>query len=200
VNSATPQTPQSTVTTPFAQAQAAGNLNAVVVGWNESAGNITSVRDSRGNTYQAATATARGSSLSQAVYYAKNIAASAAGANTVTVTFDKAVAFADVRILEYSGLDQASPLDVSSSAAGSTALASSGPATTNFAKELLLGAGMTNGAFTGAGTGYTTRIITNPDADLAEDRIVSSVGAYSATAPQNGTWVMQMVAFRAAGQ
>jgi len=59
---------------------------------------------------------------------------------------------------------------------------------------------MTNAAFTGAGTGYTTRIITNPDADLAEDRIVSSVGAYSATAPQNGTWVMQMVAFRAAGQ
>jgi glucose/arabinose dehydrogenase/PKD repeat protein len=200
VNSATPQTPQSTVTTPFVQAQTAGNLNAVVIGWNESVGTITQVRDSRGNTYQAATATARGSNLSQAVYYAKNIGASAAGANTVTVTFDKAVAFADVRILEYSGLDQASPLDVSSSAAGSTALASSGPATTNFAKELLLGAGMTNGAFTGAGTGYTTRIITNPDADIAEDRTVSSVGAYSATAPQNGTWVMQMVAFRAAGQ
>ena len=78
VNSATPQTPQSTVTTPFVQAQTAGNLNAVLIGWNESTGNITSVRDSRGNTYQAATTTARGSNLSQAVYYAKNIVASGA--------------------------------------------------------------------------------------------------------------------------
>ena len=89
---------------------------------------------------------------------------------------------------------------MSSSAAGSVALASSGPATTNFAKELLVGVGMTSGAFSGAGTGYTTRIITNPDADIAEDRVVSSVGSYSATAPQNGTWVMQMVAFKATGQ
>jgi hypothetical protein len=92
-------------------------------------------------------------------------------------------------------------LDVSSSGAGSAALASSGPATTNFAKELLLGAGMTSGGFTGAGSGFTTCIITYPDSDIAEDRIVSSVGAYSATALQNGAaWVMQLVAFRAAGQ
>jgi hypothetical protein len=95
----------------------------------------------------------------------------------VTVTFDKAVAFADIRILEYSGLDEVNPLDVSSSAVGSVALASSGPATTNFAKELLLGAGTTSAAFSGAGTGYATRIITNPDADIAEDLVVSSVGA-----------------------
>jgi hypothetical protein len=188
------------VTTPFVQAQTAGNLNAVAIGWNESVGNITQVRDSRGNTYQAATTVARGNGLSQTVYYAKDILASAAGANTVTVTFDKAVAFADVRILEYSGLDKVNPVDVSSSAAGSVAQASSGPATTNFAKELLLGVGMTRGVFTGAGTGYTARIITRPDADIAEDRNVTSVGSYSATAPQNGTWVMQMVAFRAAGQ
>jgi glucose/arabinose dehydrogenase/PKD repeat protein len=200
VNSATPQSPQSTVATSFVQAQTAGNLNAVAIGWNESVGNITQVRDSAGNIYQAATTVARGSNLSQAMYYAKNIVASAAGANTVTVTFDKAVTYADIRILEYSGLDKVSPVDVTSSAAGSVSPASSGPATTNFARELLLGAGMTSGVFTGAGTGYTARIITKPDADIAEDRNVASTGSYSATAPQSGTWVMQMVAFRAAGQ
>ncbi len=59
----------------------------------------------------------RGSGLSQAVYYAPAIAA---GANTVTVTFDKAVTYADVRILEYGGLDASSPVDVSHSAVGST--------------------------------------------------------------------------------
>ena len=34
-NSATPQTPQTTVTVPYTAAQTAGNLNVVVVGWND---------------------------------------------------------------------------------------------------------------------------------------------------------------------
>lgn len=51
----------------------------------------------------------------------------------------------------------------------------------------------------GAGTGYTTRTITSPDGDIAEDRVVTSAGSYSATAPlTGGSWVMQMVAFKAA--
>jgi hypothetical protein len=120
----------------------------------------------------------------------------------VTVRFDKAVAFADVRVLEYGGLDPASPLDVTRSAAGSAATASSGAATTGFASELLLGAGTTDASFTGPGSGYTSRIITNPDADIAEDRTVTAAGSYSATAPISaggGNWVMQLVAFKAAG-
>jgi hypothetical protein len=181
VNSAVPQSPQSTVATTFTKAQVAGDLNAVVVGWNEAAGNVTSVTDSAGNPYQVAAATTRGTRLSQAVYYAKGIAA--AGANTVTVRFDKAVAYADVRILESGGLDATSPLDVTRSAAGSTSTASSDAATTQFATELLLGAGTTDASFTAPGTGYTSRIITNPDADIAEDRTVSATGSYSATAP-----------------
>ena len=58
---------------------------------------------------------------------------------------------------------------------------------------------MTSGAFTGAGSGYTKRIITSPDADIAEDRVVTSTGSYAATAPVNGTWLMQLATFRAAG-
>jgi glucose/arabinose dehydrogenase len=201
VNSATPQTPQSTVATTFTMAQVVGDLNAVVVSWNETTGNITSVTDSAGNVYQVAAATTRGTGLSQAVYYAKGIAAAAAGANTVTVKFDKAVAFADVRVLEYSGLDPTSPLDVTHSAVGSTTPANSGPATTNFATELLLGAGTTTSSFSGPGTGYTSRVITSPDGDIAEDRTVTTTGSYSATAPlSTGYWVMQIVAFKAAGQ
>ena len=53
---------------------------------------------------------------------------------------------------------------------------------------------------TGPGTGFTSRVITTPDGDIAEDRIVMVVGSYSASAPMtSGTWVMQMVAFRASG-
>jgi PKD repeat protein len=200
VNSATPQSPQSTVLTTFGQAQQPGDLNVVVVGWNESTGNVTSVVDSAGNTYQVAAPTARGDGLSQAIYYAKDIAGAGAGTNTVTVRFDKAVAYADIRILEYSGLDQASPFDVTSSAAGTASQASSGAVTTRFARELLVGAGTTSGYFSGPGSGYTARIITVPDKDIAEDRTVASIGSYSATASQSGRWVMQLATFKGAGQ
>jgi glucose/arabinose dehydrogenase len=200
VNSATPQSPASTVITTYTRAQTAGDLNVAVVGWNEASGNITSVTDGAGNTYQAAAATSRGLGLSQALYYAKNVKAAVAGANTVTVTFDKSVAYADIRILEYSGLDQTSPLDVSHSAAGSSSQADSGAATTGVARELVVGAGTTTGCFSGAGTGFAARVITSPDCDIAEDRTVTSAGSYSATAPQSGNWVMQMATFKAAGQ
>jgi len=198
VKASTPQTPQSTVATTFNLAESAGNLNVAVIGWNESTGDITSVTDSAGNAYQVAVATFRGSGLSQAVYYAKSIVG--AGSNTVTVSFDKAVNYADVRIAEYSGLDQTSPFDMGRSAAGSSATADSGAATTSFARELVVGAGMTSGCFTGAGSGFTTRIITNPDCDIVEDRTVTTAGSYSATAPQNASWVMQMATFKGAGQ
>jgi len=200
VNASTPQSPQSTVATAYSQAQSPGDLNVVAVGWNESVGNVISVSDSSGNVYQPGVATYRGTGLSQAIYYARNIIGTGAGSNRVTVTFDKAVAYADIRVMEYSGLDQTNPLDVSSSFAGTSAQATSGSATTRFARELIIGAGMTTGGFTSAGTGFTTRIITNPDADIIEDRNVTATGTYSVTATQTAVWLMQMVTFKAAGQ
>jgi hypothetical protein len=200
VNASTPQSPQSTVATTYNQAQSPGNLNVVAVGWNESVGNVVSVSDSAGNVYQPAVATFRGTGLSQAIYYARNIIGAGPGANRVTVTFDKAVTYPDIRVMEYSGADQTNPLDVTSSFAGTSSQATSGSATTHFPRELIIGAGMTSGAFTSAGTGFTTRIITNPDADIVEDRSVTTTGTYTATANQGGTWVMQMVTFKAAGQ
>ena len=67
------------------------------------------------------------------------------------------------------------------------------------ANALIFGAGITSGGFSAAGTNFTTRIITNPDGDIAEDRIVTSAGPYSATAPVSGSWVMQVAAFKPAG-
>jgi hypothetical protein len=52
---------------------------------------------------------------------------------------------------------------------------------------------------TGAGSGYTQRVITNPDGNILQDRVVTSSGIYNATAPVSGAgWVMQLVAFRGA--
>ena len=170
-----------------------------MIGWDNATSNITSITNSAGNVYQLASPIVRANGISQAIYYAKNIKASAAGANTVTVTFDRATQYVDLRALEYSGLDLVNPLDTSASASGTSNSANSGAVTTNVAHELILGAGTTAGGFSGAGAGFTTRIITSPDLDIAEDRFVTTTGSYSATASLSGSaaWVMQVVTFKA---
>jgi hypothetical protein len=181
----------------YPAAETAGDLNVVVVGWNDTTASVSSISDSRGNSYALAVGPTSGTGLRQSIYYAKNIAG---GSNTVTVTFNQAANFVDVRALEYSGASTSSPLDVTAAAAGSGSTANSGAATTTGTNELILGAGMTGGVITGAGTGFTSRVIT-PDGDIAEDRQGASAGSYSATAPVSpyagsSTWVMQLVAFK----
>ncbi len=197
--SSNPQTPAANLVLGFDLAQTAGNLNVVAVGWNDTTSTVTSVTDTRGNTYAQAGTTVTGTGLRQAIFYAKNIAA---GSNTVTVSFNQAAAFVDVRMAEYSGLDTSIPLDVTAGAIGTGGTPNSGAATTNSAKELIFGAGMTGSHFGGAGAGFTSRVITNPDGDIIEDQIVSATGSYSAVAPlsYSSAWVMQMATFRASGQ
>jgi hypothetical protein len=57
-------------------------------------------------------------SLTQSVYYAKNIAPAAAGTNIVTMKFNGVAVYPDIRILEYSGIDRVSPVDVTATGAG----------------------------------------------------------------------------------
>ncbi len=195
VKSATPQTPSGSVAVTYPKAQTAGNLNVVVVGWNDTTSTVSMVSDSVGNNYVLAIGPTSGTGLRQSIYYAAGIKP---GSNTVTVRFNQAAIYVDVRVLEYSGLDPANPLDVQAGGAGSGTSASSGAATTTSANDMIFGAGMTIARFTAAGAGFISRIITSPDADIAEDKTVSATGSYSATAPNSaGSWVMQMVAFRA---
>lgn len=53
---------------------------------------------------------------------------------------------------------------------------------------------------TAAGANYTNQVITTPRADIYEDRIVTAIASYDATAPTNksGNWIMQMAAFKEA--
>src|SRR5690349_8810264 len=195
VAAATPQTASSTVSVPYKVAQTAGDLNIVVVGWNDTTSSVNSLTDTLGNTYSLAVGPTTASGARQSIYYAKNIKG---GSNTVTVAFNQAAVAVDLRVLEYKGLSQTSPLDVTAAAVGSSTTASSGSATTTSANELIFGADTIATGTPGPGTGFTTRIITSPDSDIAEDKIVSATGAYSATAPvsPSGYWVMQMATFR----
>src|SRR2546428_1972045 len=83
LNHATPQSSVSTVSAPFKATQSAGNLNVVVVGWNDTTSRVSSVTDTKGNAYQLAVGPAAvPGALTQSIYYAKNNLAGAAGAHT----------------------------------------------------------------------------------------------------------------------
>src|SRR5262249_52631908 len=198
-NYATPQAAQSTVSVTFTAAQVAGDLNVVTVGWNDSTAIVNTVTDAKGNIYTRAVGpTIVSGTLSQSIYYAKNIAAAAAGANTVMVTFSTAAAYPDVRILEYGGADPNNPVDVTAANSGNSSTSGSGSVTTTNPTDLLFGANTVVTTTTGPGSGFTSRLLTSPDGDIAEDQMVAATGSFSAAAPLSsaGAWIMQMVAFR----
>src|SRR4029077_17848568 len=125
-----------TVPVSYPAAQTAGDLNVVVVGWNDTTSTGQSVKDSAGNSYLLGIGPTTGTGLRQSIYYAPSIVG---GSNTVTVTFSQAATFPDVRILEYRGV---TTLDVTAGASGNSATANSGAATTTVANELIFGADM----------------------------------------------------------
>lgn len=196
-NYAVPQTPQTTVSVTYLSAQVAGDLNVIAVGWNDSTAKVSTITDKSGNTYSLAVGpTSVTGALSQSIYYATNIKAALASANVVTITFSVAAQAPDIRIIEESGT--AGVIDVTAVNAGTSTLSTSGAKTTTNANDLLIGANMTVNTTTGAGSGFTKRLLTSPDADIIEDATVTTVGSYSATAPitPTGSWVMQLVAFK----
>ena len=154
LNYATPQSSVATVSVPFTAAQSAGNLNVVVVGWNDTTSQVSSVSDSKGNVYQLAVGpSAVSGAVTQSIYYAKNIVTAAAGANTVEVSFTAAALYPDIRILEYAGMDQLSPVDVTASAAGTTATSRTLPVATTTSPGLLFAANTVATWTMGAGSG-----------------------------------------------
>ena len=141
-----------------------------------------------------------GSRYHKFFFYAANIAGAAANANIVTVTFSAPVNSPDIRILEYSGIDPTRPVDVIKAGARNSMTSNSGLVTTTDINNLLVVATTVRTSTSGAGSGFTGRLVTVPHGHLVQDRVVSATGSYRATAPMasRGAWVMQMVAFPSA--
>ena len=178
--------------------QTAGDLNVVVAGWGDTTASVSSVSDSAGNTYAVAAPALQGTGLTQVIYYAKNISASAS--NTVTVNFNQSAAFPDVRIVEYSGLDTVNPLDAGGGAIGTGTGLDSGPITLTSAGDLFIGAADVGDVVTSPGNGFATAILTNFGNNV-EHSFPTAAGAIDATATQGAAdaWVMQGVGFRVSG-
>lgn len=190
----------ASVSVTYAGAETAGNLNVVVVGWSDTTSSVTSVADDNNNIYVLA-GTTMGTGVSQAIYYAANIALPTNTTPTVTVTFTHTVGAPDVRIFEYSGLSATNPLDNWAGASATSNLADSGAVTTT-TSALILGAGTTEGAFTAAGAGFTSRGITPSFGDIVEDSNAAlALGSHNATAALASTshWVMQVAGFSTTG-
>ena len=89
-------------------AQTAGDLNIVIVGWNDTTASVQSVTDSAGNTYVLALGPTSGTAL-RGIYRRMPRTFWQTSSNTVTVTFNQAATKPDVRILEDSGVDDINP-------------------------------------------------------------------------------------------
>ena len=198
-NYATPQSSQSSVSVTYQNPQLAGDFNLVAVGWNDTTATVLAggVTDSKGNPYTLAVGpTVLAGNLTQAIYYAKNISAAAAGTNTVTVQFSPAAAFADVRVVEFTGADSSNPIDVAGGASGN-GTNSSVAITTTVPNDVIVGANIVSTLTSGPGSGFTQLLMTSPDGDIVEDAPASATGTYTASAPLStaGNWIMQAVAF-----
>ncbi|KAA0021928.1 hypothetical protein [Antrihabitans cavernicola] len=177
-------------------ATSAGNLLAVYTDWGINASSAT-VTDNAGDAFTSVAAPTKwnnNAGYSQ-VFYAKNLKG---GATSVTVTYP-ASSSVDAYAVEYSGLDTTNPLDVSVAAQGNSASLNSGQVATTYANDLLLGVAADNGTPTAPGAGYTLRSTASDN--IVEDKTVTASGSYSASATMSpsASWVMHLVAFRAAG-
>ena len=91
-------------------------------------------------------------------------------------------------------------MDVTAASSGSSSTSGSGSVTTTNPTDLIFGANLVQTLTSGPGTGFTQRLMTSPDGDIAQDQMVTAKASYSSTAPlKSGQWIMQMVAFRASG-
>jgi hypothetical protein len=126
-------------TAQYAKAQVAGDSNIVIV-WQASGATLTGPpTDTSGNTYSLILPQFTTPSLqfNVSVYIATNIAAAAAGANTVTV-IQGVANFGEMNILEYNSLSL--PFDAFSDAGDGSGTTSSGnsPITTSNAADLII--------------------------------------------------------------
>jgi hypothetical protein len=193
-----------TVAQTFPGASGTGDLIVVHLDWANSGVTVSTVKDSKNNTYKPVPGTAitwNGGAWGAQLWYAFNITGTTAPAKiTVTATFSGAPtgtpSFSQIYIDEYSGIASSiDPLDQSTAAIGTSKTINSGSKTTLYANELVYGASIGASAAISAGAGFNSRNTNN--SNVIEDENVAAIGSYSAsfTGAATGNWVAQMATF-----
>jgi hypothetical protein len=172
-----------------------GDLIVVSSYWSSQAVSVTSVTDTKGNTYNLAIGPTNwgGASYRGATYYASNIAGGGA-ATTITITYSGAQGGTITFAAEYSGVATFNPLDQVSAQTGTGTVLNSGTVATGQGTELIYGFGMSAGVAT-IDPPYTARSVLSNN--FIADRTVFRTGYYSVTGTNaNVAWLCQMATFR----
>lgn len=180
----------------------ANSLLIATVEFEDDTATITSITDSRGNTWTPVDTILRSGTAfgSIQIWWATN---PTGGANTVTLT-PSAAAPSTLGIHEYSGLDTTAPFDTSSKIADTAGLLTTATAptiTTAQAGELLFVLGSTVRTPSLAGSGYTQRLHDSFNIDdITGDQTAGAAGPYNATFTLNvaGRWMISLAAFKLA--
>lgn len=178
----------------YPSSNAGNNLLLAAVVFEDDTSTVTTLADTRGNTWTQCAAIKRSllSLGSGQLFYAKNCGA---GANTVTLT--PSAGATSLALMEYSGYDTSAPLGQHVEVAGTAATADSGNVTTTTTNELLLAVCLSFRTLT-AGSGYTSReSFVGTVSVLTEEKVPGAAGPYNATVTlsSSGGYVICLASF-----
>lgn len=158
--------------------------NAIIVGvsnYTSTQRTVSSISDTAGNTYvRCGNRYQPDSYFTAETWVAYNTTANAN--NVITVTYSGGATWRAMVAHQVSGIATSSAFDKQAASTGSPSSASVGPTdTTTQGAEYIFAFFMVSDSMTGtAGTNYTERV--DVDQIYSEDRVVTSTGAYSASA------------------
>lgn len=187
------------VSATFASAQGVANTN-IVCGFWTGVGTVTSLTDTKGNSYiQSSCSPKAAGGLTMVAYHASNILAAGAGTNAVTAAITTTPSFLRLFALEYTGLT-ATPVDTCAGSTGTGTAVSSGNLTTGFAGDLLTACSLVANQLSGVPAGWTRQIFPTNSAD-AEDFQGVAIGTYANAPTQNtsGNWIDIAEAWKVSG-
>jgi hypothetical protein len=199
IQKATAGTGTNSITAAWGSAQTAGDFIACGALWNDATTTVSSVTDTKGNTYtQVAASPKTNTGISVVLYYAANIVAAAAGANTTTFALTASPTTRKPLCIEYSGVLSA-PADGSAGSTGTGTAVSSGALTTTVASDLLVGVDVVGNNISAVSTGFTQQILVS--GNDYEDRQATGATSYT-FAPTQATstvWAAILGAFKTGG-
>jgi len=164
-----------------------GNLIVVGCYYTGSAGSISSITDTAGNTYvKIAASSVTFTGYTGEIWYAVNVTGNAS--NVVTTHYSPSITFPRVVVHQYSGCATSSPFDQTATGhtASGTSVTSGNMVTTQANEVIVAFMSASNSCTWTAGASFTKRGSIVQTDTQGEDRIVSATGTYTASATEVG--------------
>ncbi len=176
-----------------------GNLIIVHLSYDNVARSVSSVTDTKGNTYTRINGpTTWNTTFRSELWYAYNITGGGAAINVTATLTGSSTSYMQIYISEYSGvLTTADPLDQKATRTGSSTSITVGPKTTAYGNELVYAVAIGASGTLSRGAGFNLRSSANEN--IVEDKNAPTPGSYNATfTSAGGNWVGEMATFRSA--